>query len=115
MAGDDPRFEACDLAGLTLDPDKARASIAGFRVKPVIVALDALPGLADVIVECIPAAHFRAAAEPALRAGRTFMPLSVGALLDNFDLIDLARENAGRIIVPSGAIQIKREIGPPLQ
>ena len=22
MAGDDPRFEACDLAGLTLDPDK---------------------------------------------------------------------------------------------
>ena len=21
MAGDDPRFEACDLAGLTLDPD----------------------------------------------------------------------------------------------
>ena len=26
MAGDDPRFEACDLAGLTLDPDKARAA-----------------------------------------------------------------------------------------
>ena len=24
MAVDDPRFEACDLAGLTLDPDKAR-------------------------------------------------------------------------------------------
>ena len=28
MAGDDPRFEACDLAGLTLDPDKARAACA---------------------------------------------------------------------------------------
>src|SRR3954453_18746462 len=26
MAGDDPRFEACDLAGLTLDPDKARTA-----------------------------------------------------------------------------------------
>ena len=26
MAGDDPRFEGCDLAGLTLDPDKARAA-----------------------------------------------------------------------------------------
>jgi TRAP-type transport system periplasmic protein len=23
MAGDDPRFEGCDLAGITLDPDKA--------------------------------------------------------------------------------------------
>jgi TRAP-type C4-dicarboxylate transport system substrate-binding protein len=32
MAGDDPRFEACDLAGLTLDPDKARAACDAYRV-----------------------------------------------------------------------------------
>src|SRR5687767_9636048 len=31
MAGDDPRFEACDLAGLTLDPDKARAACSAYR------------------------------------------------------------------------------------
>jgi TRAP-type C4-dicarboxylate transport system substrate-binding protein len=31
MAGDDPRFEACDLAGLTLDPDKARAACNAYR------------------------------------------------------------------------------------
>src|SRR5262249_22984395 len=31
MAGDDPRFEACDLAGLTLDPDKARVACSGYR------------------------------------------------------------------------------------
>lgn len=31
MAGDDPRFEACDLAGLTLDPDKARAACNSYR------------------------------------------------------------------------------------
>jgi TRAP-type C4-dicarboxylate transport system substrate-binding protein len=31
MAGDDPRFEACDLAGLTLDPDKARAACTAYR------------------------------------------------------------------------------------
>ena len=31
MAGDDPRFEACDLAGLTLDPDKARAACDAYR------------------------------------------------------------------------------------
>lgn len=31
MAGDDPRFEACDLAGLTLDPVKARAACAAYR------------------------------------------------------------------------------------
>src|SRR4051794_15394515 len=31
MAGDDPRFEACDLAGLTPDPDKARAACNAYR------------------------------------------------------------------------------------
>src|SRR5258707_13215788 len=31
MAGDDPRFEACDLAGLTLDPDKARLACNAYR------------------------------------------------------------------------------------
>ena len=31
MAGDDPRFEACDLAGLTLNPDQARAACDAYR------------------------------------------------------------------------------------
>ena len=31
MAGDDPRFEGCDLAGLTLDPDKAREACDAYR------------------------------------------------------------------------------------
>ena len=31
MAGDDPRFEGCDLAGITLDPDKARAACNAYR------------------------------------------------------------------------------------
>jgi TRAP-type C4-dicarboxylate transport system substrate-binding protein len=31
MAGDDPRFEGCDLAGLTLDTDKARAACNAYR------------------------------------------------------------------------------------
>ena len=31
MAGDDPRFEGCDLAGITLDADKARAACNAYR------------------------------------------------------------------------------------
>lgn len=31
MAGDDPRFEGCDLAGLTLDADKAREACNAYR------------------------------------------------------------------------------------
>ncbi len=69
-----------------------------------MVDLGELAMRADVIVECIPASSFRAVAEPVLKAGKTFMPLSVGALLDNADLVELARANDARIVVPSGAI-----------
>ncbi len=31
LAGDDPRFEGCDLAGITLDADKARAGCEAYR------------------------------------------------------------------------------------
>ena len=31
MAGDDPRFEGCDLAGITLDVDRARAACDAYR------------------------------------------------------------------------------------
>jgi TRAP-type C4-dicarboxylate transport system substrate-binding protein len=31
MAGDDPRFEGCDLAGITLEVDKARAACDAYR------------------------------------------------------------------------------------
>ena len=58
----------------------------------------------DIVVECAPAALLRDIAEPALAAGRTLVTLSCGALLDNFDLVELARRHGGRILVPTGAL-----------
>jgi aspartate dehydrogenase len=86
------------------DRQKAARALASFRHPPAVVGLDDLAQQADVIVECLPSAHFRAVAEPAVRAGRIFMPLSVGALLDHLDLVDIARETGARIVVPSGAL-----------
>src|SRR5260370_40963227 len=43
-------------------------------------------------------------AEPALANGRTLVTLRCGALLDNFDLVELARRQGGRILVPTGAL-----------
>ena len=57
-----------------------------------------------IVVECAPAALLRELAEPALAHGRIVMVLSCGALLDNFDLVDLARRHGGRILVPTGAL-----------
>ena len=75
-----------------------------FGRKVPVVPLGRLCEHADVIVECAPAAVLRELAEPALAQGRMVMMLSCGALLDNFDLVDLARRNGGRIVVPTGAL-----------
>jgi len=87
------------------DVGRAERAMAGFA-RPVPVL--ALAGLAeadlDIVVECAPASLLRDIAEPALTAGRTLITLSCGALLDNFDLVDLARKHGGRILVPTGAL-----------
>ena len=102
--------DAGGIPGVTLTAvsanDKARAEqrVADFASQPRVVGLSELATHADVVVECVPAAHFRDVAEATIAAGRILMPLSVGALLNNMDLIDRAGETGGRIMVPTGAI-----------
>jgi aspartate dehydrogenase len=86
------------------DLENAKLRTAGLARPVPVLPPGALPDHADVIVECAPAAAFRAIAEPALRAGRVLMPVSVGALLEHPDLIELARTSGARIIVPTGAL-----------
>jgi aspartate dehydrogenase len=98
------------IDGLTLgavsarDHARAEKAMVSFA-RPVPVApLGSLWEHADLIVECAPAALLRELAEPALARGRRLMVLSCGALLDNLDLVDLARRHGGHILVPSGAL-----------
>lgn len=65
---------------------------------------EALAERCDVVVEALPRALFRFVALPAIERGRIFVPLSVGALLDETDLIERAGMNGARIIVPTGAL-----------
>lgn len=101
---------AAGLPGLTLaaisarDLPRAAARLAALGIGTPVVSLAALADCADIVVECLPAACFRAVAEPAIAAGRLFVPLSVGALLDHLDLIERARQSGARIIVPTGAL-----------
>ena len=99
------------IAGLRLaaisarNLEKARDRADDDLAHPVpVLPPEALPDHADVVVECAPATAFRTIAEPALRAGRILMPVSVGALLEHADLIELARTNGVRIVVPTGAL-----------
>lgn len=68
------------------------------------VDFQALAERCDWVVECAPASLLRAIGEPALRRGRRLVVMSSGALLDAPDLIDLARETGGQIVVPTGGL-----------
>lgn len=73
--------------------------------RPVpVLPLEQLGDVADVAVECAPAAELCRLAEPLLSRGKTLILLSVGALLESLHLVDIARDNGGRILVPSGAL-----------
>jgi len=70
-----------------------------------VVTLEELEPLADVLIECAPAALLPQALDPFLNAGKSAIVLSVSALLDHYDmLVARARETGGRIIVPTGAL-----------
>jgi aspartate dehydrogenase len=86
------------------DAARAQARVAGFAAAPPVVPAGRLAELAEVVVECAPAAAFEAVAGPAVDAGRTLVTVSVAALLEHMDLVERARRTGARIVVPSGAI-----------
>lgn len=98
------------IEGLTLsavavrDSARHQAFLNSFGRPPSVLPIDRLGDVADIVVECAPSRHLREIVEPAVKRGKAAVVVSVGALLDNSDLIDLARANGGRILVPTGAL-----------
>ena len=70
------------------------------RIRPIAE----LAREADVVVECAPPAALPGIATAVLTAGKTMMVLSAGVLLRHPELIALAKEHGGQIIVPTGAL-----------
>jgi aspartate dehydrogenase len=86
------------------DTEKARRNLPQIGARISVVAAEALAPSCDVIVECLPPQLFRGVAIPAINAAKIFMPLSVGQLLENWDLVARAKETGARILVPTGAL-----------
>jgi aspartate dehydrogenase len=103
------RIEA-GIPGLALvavavrDAEKAKRNLPEAGKSVAMVPIEALAQSCDVIVECLPPQLFRAVAAGAIEAGRIFMPLSVGQLLENWDFVERAKETGARILVPTGAL-----------
>jgi aspartate dehydrogenase len=86
------------------DRDRAVGRMSKYRAPVPVLSLGELAAVADVVIECAPAEAFDEIADPALRAGRILVVISVGALLARPGLEALAEEHGGRIIVPTGAL-----------
>jgi len=86
------------------DTDKARRNLPQVGNSIAVEPLDALAQTCDVVVECLPPAMFRTVASPVIERGKILMPLSVGQLLENWDLVTRAKQTGARILVPTGAL-----------
>lgn len=101
----DRGIAGCELAAVSAnDREKAAARLSHLRRPPPVVPISELEPLADLVIECAPASLLPTIAEPFLRAGKTALVLSAGAILVNEHLIDLARSHGGQIVVPTGAL-----------
>jgi aspartate dehydrogenase len=103
------RLEA-GIPGLVLaavsvrDKGKARPNLPQIGDRIPIVAAETLAQSCDVVVECLPPQLFRSVASSVIEAAKIFMPLSVGQLLENWELVARAKETGARILVPTGAL-----------
>jgi aspartate dehydrogenase len=86
------------------NPDKHRERLAALKRAPAILPIEALADAADIVIECAPSHLVRSIVAPFVGSGKTAVVLSVGALLDHEDLIELAKERGGQIVVPTGAL-----------
>lgn len=104
------RIARGDVPGLVLGAvasgsrDKARGWLEEQGIACPVVDLADMPTHADLAVECAPGALISEICRPMLEAGKRVLVLSCGALLTRPELIDLARERGGQIIVPTGAL-----------
>ena len=86
------------------DRERAARRVADFATPPQVLPLGDLAEVADIVVECAPAAVFGELATATIERGRCLMPLSVGALLNHPALIERASVTGAKIIVPTGAL-----------
>ena len=94
-----------ELTGVAVrDRFKAETWMRDEGIECPILALPSLPVHADLAVEAAPAAVLEEICRPMLLVGKKVMVLSAGALLPRPELVELARETGGQIIVPTGAL-----------
>jgi aspartate dehydrogenase len=101
----DDGIDGLVLAAVSVqNPAKHQKRLTGLKTPPKILPIEALSEVADLVIECAPSKLLKSIVAPFVKSGKTAVVLSVGALLEHDDLIELARQNGGQIVVPTGAL-----------
>jgi aspartate dehydrogenase len=87
-----------------LNPEKHRGWLARLGKAPAVLPVEALSDVADIVIECAPGNLLGPIVAPFLAKGKTAIILSAGALLEQDELVQLAKQNGGQIVVPTGAL-----------
>jgi aspartate dehydrogenase len=101
----DQGIDGLVLAAVSVqNPTKHQQFLARLKIPPAVLPIDGLCAVADIVIECAPSKLVRSIVAPFVSSGKTAIVLSAGALLENEDLIDLAKQHGGQIVVPTGAL-----------
>jgi len=101
----DRGIDGLELAAISVqNPEKHKGLLSELNRTPAILPIAQLAEVADIVVECAPSRLVGDIVAPFVRQGKTAIVLSAGALLEHDDLIQLAKQNGGQIVVPTGAL-----------
>lgn len=101
----DREIKETQLVALTdINEEKAKELAGSLKEKPKILSLDELIEKSDLIIEAASKDAVLSLATKVIDQGKDIMIMSVGGLLGNEDLLDLAKEKDCKIYLPSGAL-----------
>lgn len=101
----DREIEEAQLVALTdIDKEKAKELVESLKEKPEILPLDELIERSDLIIEAASKDVVPSLAKKVIDQGKDIMIMSVGGLLGNEDIFNLARKRNSKIYLPSGAL-----------
>ena len=96
---------AVRVAGMTSRTEKtAREFLASFKNPPPYLTLQELIAASDLVIEAAGGDIVAELADKVFAAGKEFMVISVGALLDHPEIMEKSRKTGCRLYLPSGAI-----------
>lgn len=102
---DNGEIHGCELAGIAArSPERADQFNATLRNRVPSLSFGELADECQIVLEALPPSAFELIAIPVLTKSKTLIAMSASQLLARGDLVDLARQHNGRIVIPSGAM-----------